>query len=208
MDLRRDLDPLLHLLRDRLRLDDLTAPPTTPPSTPSARALQGPTRAQQGPTRGTLAGDTARTASLESGDRSPLGDWGAQVEGGALRGMVSEGQGRVPARDKDVQGGRDKELGPGMEQMAERMCWADSVLGSIVERAPGLLRVHPEDIAVRIEYFLSKRFVQADVRRMVLQTPAVLTHLVRQVDAQLGALQREFALTGIHASAMYPLCRD
>ena len=50
---------------------------------------------------------------------------------------------------------------------------------------------------MRVAYFKSKAFDSEAIARIIAKAPPMLSYTVKQIDTQLGYLQKEFKLTGI-----------
>lgn len=73
----------------------------------------------------------------------------------------------------------------------------ENELNNVITKNPRLFKESLENLAVRVAYFESKQFAGDMITHIMVRSPAVLSLSTKQVDTQLGFLQKEFRLTGI-----------
>jgi hypothetical protein len=69
-------------------------------------------------------------------------------------------------------------------------------IGNMLSNFPNLFLESVENLEVRMNYFLSKKFKKEDIASIVMRQPKILGLKVDQIDSQLGYLQKQFKLTG------------
>ncbi|KAM7292276.1 putative transcription termination factor, mTERF [Ixodes scapularis] len=69
-------------------------------------------------------------------------------------------------------------------------------LGYIFTKNPRILKEQLENLQVRVDYLLSKKFTKEQVGRIASNAPFFLMFSVRRMDRRLGYLQKTFELTG------------
>jgi len=77
-----------------------------------------------------------------------------------------------------------------------KMGVSDGDVGSCITRNPGIFRETLDDLDVRVNYLEMKKFPRDAVTRVIVKAPAILSRTVKQIDSQLGFLQKLFLLTG------------
>lgn len=73
----------------------------------------------------------------------------------------------------------------------------DEDIGKCITKAPGILLEPLDNINVRLNYFESKKFPKESIARIVVNQPVLVLTSTKQIDTQLGYLQRDFMLTGL-----------
>lgn len=69
-------------------------------------------------------------------------------------------------------------------------------LGDVITRYPRIFFEHMDDLQVRKNYFLSKKFTMNDLSTIVQMHPNVLAMSTTEIDSQLGFLQKLLNLRG------------
>ncbi|CAN8027226.1 unnamed protein product [Ixodes persulcatus] len=69
-------------------------------------------------------------------------------------------------------------------------------LGYLFTKNPKILEQQLENLQVRVDYLLSKKFTKEQVGRIASNAPFFLMFSVRRMDRRLGYLQKTFELTG------------
>lgn len=69
-------------------------------------------------------------------------------------------------------------------------------LGYLFTKNPMILKEQVENLRVRVDYLLTKKFTQEQVGRIASNAPFFLMFSVRRMDRRLGYLQKTFELTG------------
>lgn len=70
-------------------------------------------------------------------------------------------------------------------------------LGSWLSKNPGIFKEDLDDLHVRITYLKSKRFLEADIKRIIHKNPYWLMFSTPKIDGRLGFVQRQFYLSAV-----------
>jgi len=70
----------------------------------------------------------------------------------------------------------------------------ESKLGRVLNRNPFLLTLSLDDLEVRKNYFLFRKFSKSDIANILMKAPTVFSYDTKTIDARLGFLVQEYTL--------------
>ena len=76
-------------------------------------------------------------------------------------------------------------------------------MGLMLSRFPRILMEHIEGLEAKVNYLLSKKFTQLQISKMMFKTPFLFGYSSKEIDIQLGFLQKEFYLNGLYESKRF-----